>query len=132
MIDVSADYLDFVLRFERLDKDFSAALERIGMKMIRPLPVMNKTKGRASDWESYYSQAMIPRLISDYGPFMRRWGYDFPVAWGHGKVSRGRQLEYRISIMMKKIYLTHYRYNDSTSAKLVRKANAALKRRVYS
>jgi hypothetical protein len=132
MIDLCAGQLDFVLRFEKLNGDFAEVLSRLGITPERPLPVVNKTKGRDRDWSSYYTPAMISTAMKDYGPFMKKWGYQFPAKWGKCEVTRMKQLEYRIVILMKKIYLTHFRYSNSAFARFVRRTNVLLKRHVYT
>jgi hypothetical protein len=66
-----------------------------------------------------------------YGPFMRKWKYDFPQGWGDYEVSKTREAEYGLSVAMKKFYLTRIRYSDATYAKFGRKLNARMKRLVY-
>jgi hypothetical protein len=93
--------------------------------------VVNKTQGRESDWTSYYTPEMIGKAKVIYGPFMEKWGYDFPPAWGEHKVSWKKNFEFRIVNEMKKFYLLHLRYNDKTYAKMIRKLHAYLKTYIY-
>lgn len=54
--------VDFIGRFENLDKDFEIIQGKIGIPKV-PLPHINKTKHR--DYKSYYSDASA-HLIADY------------------------------------------------------------------
>ena len=44
---------DYVMRFERLADDFDAALRRIGIEPVRPLPSRNVTGGREANLPDY-------------------------------------------------------------------------------
>ncbi len=46
--------MDFIVRFENIQEDFSEVLKLIGLKQIRPLPVINKTDIKESDFLAYY------------------------------------------------------------------------------
>jgi hypothetical protein len=131
MIDVSAPGLDYVMRFENLNDDFLKVLKRLGLDPVRPVPVKNRTLGRKADWRTYYTPQMIDKVKRVYGPFMQRWEYPLPSDWGENRVSEFRKFQYHLSIIMKRIYLTHFRYSDSFSSKLVRKLNAVLKGGFY-
>lgn len=74
--------LDFLIRFESLEDDFGEALRQIGLEKIRPLPVKNKTREKSTDFSIYYTPQTIPRALRVFGPYMQRWGYDFPPEWG--------------------------------------------------
>ena len=74
--------LDFVLRFESLADDFSKVLTLIGIEPRRPLPVANSTSERSSDFASYYAPEVVALAKWVFGPFMERWGYEFPPGWG--------------------------------------------------
>jgi len=81
--DFSALYhnkMDFIIRFENLNNDFSALLARLSIDQIRELPVFNKTKGKKAFIE-YYDDSLKERAIWVFGPFMRKWGYLFPTNW---------------------------------------------------
>lgn len=131
MIEISYDYIDFVIRYESLSNDFEEVLRILGIHQIRPLPVVNKTQGRESDWTSYYTPQMIEKAKVIYGPFMEKWGYEFPSTWGEHKVSWRKNFEFQIVNQMKKLYLIHLRYNDKNYSKLIRKLHAYLKTYIY-
>lgn len=130
-IDVSQPFLDYVIKFERIDEGFANALSQIGIEQIRPLPRKNKTKGRRSDWESYYTPRMIEKAKIIYGPFMERWGYEFPASWGDLKVSRRKRFEYKLVNRLKLWYLMDIRYNNSIPSIIIRKSHAYLKTFLY-
>lgn len=74
--------LDYVVRFEHLSDDFATALNMIGLELRRPLPVTNRTEDKGDDYLAYYTADIIPRAKFVYGPYMRKWGYEFPPEWG--------------------------------------------------
>ena len=128
MIELSGDRLDFVIRYENLQEGFAEALRRLGIKQVRAIPTSNKTQGRKSDWTSYYTPNMIEKAKRVYGPYMQKWGYEFPATWGDYQVSRVKQVEFRIVNLMKTIYLIHFRYNNKPYSKFVRKLRVYMDR----
>ena len=97
------DRCDFLIRFERLQEDFARLLQCLGLEQVRPLPVRNPTKGRSKDFLSYYSPAMIPKAKRVFGPFMKKWGYEFPAEWGEAKTSPLYQLKFETYTFLKKV-----------------------------
>ena len=75
--------LDHVIYFENLSADFEAALRKLGLEPVRPLPVVNKTGGRKKEFWSYYEPEAQRRAQWVFGPYFRRWGYEFPAEWSH-------------------------------------------------
>lgn len=72
--------VDFVMRFERLEEDFSSLVDRLGLSLVRPLPVMNPTLKDDRDFVDYY-EGVESRARRIFGPMNRLWGYDFPEGW---------------------------------------------------
>jgi hypothetical protein len=101
---VSHGYCDFVIRFENLQSDFRRALELIGIKKEILLPVRNKTAGRESNYVQYYNSEAIERAKYIFGPFMKKWGYQFPPEWGPAPISRRTEKEYELVNMIRKPY----------------------------
>lgn len=85
-INVNKNRCDYIMRFERLDKDFSKALKELGIKKKRPLPIVNKTKNK-SGFASYYKGGSIDYAVKIFSPFMKEWSYEFPKEWGSVKTS---------------------------------------------
>lgn len=86
--------MDFIMRFENLNTDFTTAISRIGIESHEPLPHTNKTSEKAP-FESYYTPDAIAHAVRVYGPYMAEWGYDFPDAWGDVRVPRSSNLRFR-------------------------------------
>lgn len=78
---LSHDRLDHLIRFESIVEDFDAALRKIGIDPVRPLPQVNRTGQRSQGFAEYYSPAARRRARRVMGPYMERWGYEFPEAW---------------------------------------------------
>lgn len=126
MISLSAPYLDFVIRYERLQQDFSEVLRLLGIAQKRPVPLRNKTQARNADWRSYYTPVIIDQAKSSFGPYMRKWGYEFPAEWGAVKPSLSRQAAFKIRNIGRQFYLARFRYKSGISGKVARLARAAL------
>jgi hypothetical protein len=73
---------DFIIRFENLRGDFARVLELLGLDAKRSLPVVNKTALREKDFWSYYTPEIRDQTRRVFGPFMKKWEYDFPSEWG--------------------------------------------------
>jgi len=78
---LSHDRFDYVIRFESLAEDFAEVLDRIGITPRRELPQVNTTAARARTWRDYYPPHTRARARRVFGPFMERWGYEFPPEW---------------------------------------------------
>lgn len=92
---LSHDRFDFIIRFECLADDFETVLRRIGIEPVRRLPQVNTTAARERHFTDYYPPRTWKRARRVFGPFMERWGYEFPPEWNVGPVSRAEQLQYR-------------------------------------
>lgn len=88
---------DFIIRFESLTEDFANALQKIGINPIRPLPHVNKTNKegmeKPSFW-SYYIPEIREQVVKTHGPFMKKWGYEFPEAWGQVSIPQVSMLRF--------------------------------------
>ena len=85
---------DFVLRNEHLGEDFEQALRMLGVTPVRPLPFSNRTTDKR-DFLSYYTPEIQGEARRIFGPFMKRWGYAFPSAWGDGEAPLSSELSFR-------------------------------------
>jgi sulfotransferase famil protein len=95
---------DYVIRFERLSEDFEQALRRIGIEPLRPLPVINRTSSRDRDYSTYYTPEAQRRARRVLGPYMERWGYEFPASWELPPPSRFHRLQYQAFSFFARIY----------------------------
>lgn len=73
---------DFVMQFDNLKEDFATVLGMLGIEPKRPLPIVNRTTLRRTDFASYYPPELIPRARWVFGPFLEQWGYRLPPGWG--------------------------------------------------
>ena len=90
-----ADF-DFVIRYEKLQADFAKVLELLGIKPKRPLPVVNPTDEKGDDFWSYYTPLVRDQTKRVFGPYMRKWGYDFPPDWGDHSVPWLSQVQFNV------------------------------------
>lgn len=98
-----------VMHFETLTDDFERALRRIGLEPQRPLPVANPTAGRQPDYASYYVPQIRGRARRVLGPYMERWGYQFPASWGIRGPTRVDWLGYRVYSFFACLYWRYLR-----------------------
>ncbi len=121
LIDVASDRYDFVIRFEKLQDDFSAVLRCLGIDQVGPIPTTNRTQGKERLEETYYTEEMTQRASQVFGPFMRKWKYECPIGWDENSSFWRRELEYRLLSTVRMIYITKVRYNQGPLAQILRR-----------
>lgn len=87
---------DHVIRFERLQEGFAEVLALLGIERTRPLPSANRTAERSRSFTEYYPPALRPYAARIFGPYMEKWGYEFPREWGEVRVPRRSRLLFRV------------------------------------
>lgn len=95
---------DFVIHFENLQNDFQTVLNLIGIEPKRDLPQVNKTSEKEQDPFSYFSPETFQQAKEVLGPFMEKWGYEFPSEWGDASVPPMRQIEFQLLGIPRKFY----------------------------
>ncbi|MGH9895350.1 MAG: sulfotransferase family 2 domain-containing protein, partial [bacterium] len=95
---LTADHGRFsgLIRFEHLQDDFAEILHKLEIDQIRPLPVVNPTAFRERDFRNYYTPETRARAAYFFGPYMERWGYDFPAEWGGMAVPRRARIMFGV------------------------------------
>jgi Sulfotransferase family len=83
---VAHNKFDFIIRFENIQEDFSELLRRLNIEQKRELPHKNKTEQK-ENFTSYYTEEIKDRAIFIFGPFLKKWGYEFPKEWQGKNVS---------------------------------------------
>lgn len=101
---LSHDRFDYVIRFESLVDDFAEAMRRIGIAPGRDLPLVNTTAARARTWRDYYPPHTHARARRVFGPFMERWGYEFPPEWNIGGTIASDRLQYAVFSFVAGLY----------------------------
>ena len=96
--------LDYVIRFESLADGFAEALHRIGIEPVRPLPAANATSTRSREWTQYYPPRTWKRARRVFGPYMARWGYEFPPEWHIGRPTAFERAGYAVFSFFAKLY----------------------------
>ncbi|WP_017324760.1 sulfotransferase family 2 domain-containing protein [Synechococcus sp. PCC 7336] len=101
--------LDSVIRYESLQEDFSAVLDRLGLQQVRPIPVGNKTREKQSNPFIYFSPEARSRAKWVFGPFMQRWGYEFPADWQDIPVPPASEVAYRVASIPRQLYWRYWK-----------------------
>lgn len=105
------DSFDAIIRFESLNKDFMNVLSDIGIKPVRDLPVTNKTREKARHFEEYYTKPIQKRAVFVFGPFMKRWKYNFPDSFNNTEISIKSCVFHYMINLIKKFYWIHLKTN---------------------
>lgn len=98
---------DYVYRFETIQEDFAQILKRLGIQQIRPLPTINKTKGKKSNISSYFDEESKKHAVRVFGPFMEKWDYTMPFDDGITRLSGLQRIEYHLFFLFRCFY---YKY----------------------
>lgn len=93
---LGAERMDFVIQFENLQADYKTALQKIGVDLPRELPHVNPTKKKRKHFTEFYTEETRDMIVANYGPFMQKWGYDFPEDWGHRKIPAWNKLRFEL------------------------------------
>jgi len=91
---VGDQHFDLVIRFENLQRGFSEVLERLGVEQVEEIPHVNRTTGKESSYEDFFTPEIYGLAAACYGPFMKKWGYAFPASWGALSVPRWSRLQF--------------------------------------
>ena len=86
---------DFIMRFEDIAMDFEQVFGKLGIPLVRPLPVVNRSS-RPRTFEEFYTPDIRGQAVRAFGPFMSRWGYEFPESWGQIHSDFRNRLAFRI------------------------------------
>lgn len=111
---------DFVIKYENIQNDFKKALELIGIEQKRPIPVINKTSAKGN-FLSYYPPEIQAYAKYVFGPFMKRWGYEFPAEWSDEPVPISAEMLYLILSLPRKGYWLYIQHSTSTFANIVKR-----------
>jgi hypothetical protein len=98
----SPNDIDIILHFENLQEDFSALLNQLGINQIRPIPLLNKTSDKESDFLDYYPPEIQNQAQWVFGPFCKLWGYHFPDDWAINRISLTSQFLFSILRVVRK------------------------------
>ncbi len=91
---IGHQHFDYVIRFESLQEGFSEVLKRLNIDQVEAIPHVNKTKAKNSSYEEFYTSDIYQRAAACYGPFMAKWGYEFPGEWGKVSIPRMSRLQF--------------------------------------
>lgn len=70
--------IDYVMKFESLQEDFSKVLKKVGINDPPKIPMINKTKARSErDYRAYYSTKSRKKIESYMENIIIRYGYRF-------------------------------------------------------
>ncbi|MBC2716527.1 MAG: sulfotransferase family 2 domain-containing protein [Desulfobacteraceae bacterium] len=116
---VSKKYCDYIIRFETIDEGFANVLELIGIKPVRPLPLLNKTENKKA-FLDYYNKNNLDFSVSNFGPFMVEWGYSFPDAWSGSRTYGFDKIKYEILKKIRSIYCQYVQTGPLKKANFIR------------
>jgi len=98
------DDLGCLMRYENLQHDFRSVVARLGLPVVRDLPVRNPTTLREGSFEDYYTPDVRDHAQKVFGPFMQRWGFQFPQDWGEVKVPKASLAVFQADSALRRFY----------------------------
>ncbi|MBE9541762.1 MAG: hypothetical protein IMF01_05540 [Proteobacteria bacterium] len=106
--DINAGFCSATIRFENLEKDFDAILNKVGIEKKRPLPRKNPTRAK-KDFLNYYEDNQTQKMaVRIFGPAMEAWGYSFPDDWDADKCGTIDRARYRLMKKLRYLYARHF------------------------
>lgn len=109
LVSLTIDNFDYVIRYENIANNYIAALKISGVQNIRPLPVANKTQGKNKDILDYYTDNIKDKAIFIFGPFLEKYDYSFPEAWGNVRPSIKSRIYFRILEILRRINQNYFK-----------------------
>jgi len=67
--------IDYIYKYENLEREFPAILRQLGIIPVRSLPEFNATEGKQRDLTVYLDNEAREIAESMFGEYMKRWGY---------------------------------------------------------
>lgn len=92
-------YLDHVMRFERLQDDFRAVVQKLDLEYKGPVPATNQTPGKEAQFLDFYSAALTKRAKFVFEPHLRFWNYPSSDSWD--ELPRSRLSFFLFSVLNK-------------------------------
>ena len=96
-------FCSHVIRYENIAEDYLRVLKEIGVKNPRPLPVANKTAKKRKDLSLYYTDQIKEEAVFVFGPFLEKYNYSFPEAWGKVRPSIKSRVQFRVLGILRKL-----------------------------
>jgi len=97
---------NYVIRYENIIEDYEEVLKILKIKNIEPLPFQNKSISKKKHLKEYYTKDVINRSVMVFGPFLKKYGYEFPDYFNNPKVSRKNLLWFTVISQLKKLKYT--------------------------
>jgi hypothetical protein len=108
-ISIEAQKYDYVMRFESIEQDFNEVLNSLKLTQKRTLPFRNKTSLKDQDVFSYFTPEIQKQALFVFGPFLKKWGYNFPEDWNDQSISVLSQIEFELLSVVRKFHRKYLR-----------------------
>lgn len=101
--------MDFIIRYESLQRDFETVLDQLGLDLVRELPAANPTAKERKPLSEYYPATMSRRSCWVMVPMLDYWGYSVPSDWDCSEVSIAlSKALFRAIAIVKGVYYNHF------------------------
>lgn len=101
--------MDYVIRYESLQRDFEKVLDRLGLDLVRELPAVNPTAKARDPLSEYYPDSMSARACWVMVPMLDYWGYPVPSHWNCSEVATAvSKALFRAIAIVKGVYYNHF------------------------
>jgi hypothetical protein len=99
---LTLDKCDYVIRYENITNDYKTALIKAGIENPKNLPVANKTVGKKKDLSEYYTKDVQSLALFIFGPFLKKYSYQFPKDWTHTEIPLSARFLFYIGGIIRK------------------------------
>ncbi len=96
MCSANFNKFNFIIRYEDLESGFAQVLKQLGINQKRSLPVLNKTIEKNNDFYTYFTPEIQDQAKRVFAPYLKKFGYDFPLEWTETSASRIANMEFKI------------------------------------
>ena len=114
---ITLDKCDYIIRYENITEDYKTALKKAGIKNPRNLPVENKTDGKKKDLSHYYTKDIQSLALFVFGPFLKKYEYEFPEYFTHTKIPLSARFMFYIGGIIRK---WKWKLNKNSSRKSIK------------
>jgi len=99
---LTLDKCDYVIRYENITEDYKTALTKSGIENPKDLPIANKTVGKKKDLSEYYTKDVQSLSLFIFGPYLKKYSYQFPKDWTHTKIPSSSKFLFYIGGVIRK------------------------------
>ena len=96
------DEISNITEYENITEDYKTALTKSGIENPKDLPIANKTVGKKKELSEYYTKDVQSLSLFIFGPYLKKYSYQFPKDWTHTKIPSSSKFLFYIGGIIRK------------------------------